>query len=262
MRKLAKLTATMILTLPLALGSSNAHAVQGGSTVQHAVPWIVSVQSPEGTHRCGATLIAPQWALTAGHCRWGVTAADLVLRIGSLEHQRGGQVVGVKEIVPHPSSVFDPDAHTFTGVDLTLLRLDRPIHAPTPDLQRTTPPIGNGLTMLGWGYICEASSCALPARLQQLTLPLADCEKIDGIPPRWPRLCTVDDGRGTDGNTGQGTSAGDSGGPAVVRTRHGVRLAGVVSGGGFDPDTHQTVSIFTDLSQHLDWINSVIHHEA
>ncbi|HWO65761.1 MAG TPA: hypothetical protein VNO31_37580, partial [Umezawaea sp.] len=52
----------------------------------------------------------------------------------------------------------------------------------------------------------------------------------------------------------RGVAAGDSGGPGLVRTPGGWRLAAVTSGGGQDVETGEYHSLFQDLSSHLGWL--------
>jgi hypothetical protein len=105
-----------------------------------------------------------------------------------------------------------------SGVDLALVKLDRPVTEETIGLERTQPPVGARLRMLGWGAVCTSEGCGFPRQLQEVRLPVAppiDCGGGLGM------LCTI-------GDDGRGVSAGDSGGPGVVRTPDGRwRLAGV-----------------------------------
>nr|CEL14039.1 hypothetical protein [Kibdelosporangium sp. MJ126-NF4] len=77
-----------------------------------------------------------------------------------------------------------------------------------------------------------------PNRLKEVTLPLAETDK--------DRLRFKDSG-------GRGVGAGDSGGPAVVKSGHGWKLVGVTSSGGTDP-AGVTHSSYTDVSAHQLWI--------
>lgn len=49
--------------------TDSTHRIVGGyEAVPHSFPWQISVQESNGFHFCGATLIHPNFALTAGHC--------------------------------------------------------------------------------------------------------------------------------------------------------------------------------------------------
>ena len=42
--------------------------IVGGQNVRDAWPWMASMRDINGNHRCGASLISPNWAITAAHC--------------------------------------------------------------------------------------------------------------------------------------------------------------------------------------------------
>jgi secreted trypsin-like serine protease len=58
---------------------------------------------------------------------------------------------------------------------------------------------------------------------------------------------------------------GDSGGPALIETSTGVRLAGIaigeVAGDQFSEETqgkYGSIAVYERVSLHLDWINSIL----
>ncbi|WP_245761848.1 trypsin-like serine protease [Saccharopolyspora shandongensis] len=95
----------LALTAPL-VGAVPAQAIVGGAESTQPYSFMVSLQydapRPDG-HRCGAVLIAPQWAVTAGHCANSPTGATAgvprgwKVRVGSLDTTSGGEVTEIDE---------------------------------------------------------------------------------------------------------------------------------------------------------------------
>ncbi|XP_047000819.1 trypsin-3-like [Schistocerca americana] len=56
------------------------------------LPWQLAFELG-GDQRCGASLIGPSWALTAGHCVEDVKLDYLALRAGSSVRGSGGTVI-------------------------------------------------------------------------------------------------------------------------------------------------------------------------
>ena len=50
-------------------GTNAIQRIVGGVSAQPGqLPWIVSLEAPQGQQLCGAAIIAAQWLVTAGHC--------------------------------------------------------------------------------------------------------------------------------------------------------------------------------------------------
>jgi len=243
-RRNSRILIPVLALLGMVVLPSQARAVVGGTEVHQRLPWIASVQLRDGAHVCTASLIAPQWVLMAFHCT--LAGPDLQVRIGSLDRTRGGELVTVAELHPHPTAYFDPDTHTFGGTDLALVKLDHPVTARPIELATESPAAGSPLRAMGWGYTCD-EGCPLPERLYGIELPV-DPETCDRAERQM--LCLRDSDRGA--------SAGDSGGPALTETPCGWRLAGVTSGGGRNVDTGERLSVYQDVSANLDWIRTTV----
>src|SRR5438552_7249052 len=87
-------------------GGSDEKSIVGGSATtiaQH--PWQVSLQTPDGFHFCGGSIIDANWVLTAQHCMEDTTASSLrviagVTKLSTVSSR--GQTVGVSHIVKFP----------------------------------------------------------------------------------------------------------------------------------------------------------------
>ena len=228
-------------------------------------PWMVAIQAftEPGYHTfCGASLVAPSWALTAAHCVVNATPDEIVATVGPHRLDSGqGQKRSVDRIVLHPRYGFD-FAHDFAH-DLALLHLSEPSDAElvtllgADDLDLAAP--GTLGTVIGWGALSEDSSeGVLSYDLQQVDLPIVseeECTSSMGRMITENMLCAGYKEGGID------ACHGDSGGPLVVPDSNGVwQLAGLVSFGiGCARPTFY--GVYTRVSQYHDWILAQIIRE-
>lgn len=233
------------------LVATPASAIVGGVDAPAAYSFMGSLQrldSPreDDLHVCGATLIAPTWAVTAGHCTR--TSADVIdvptsghpqnwkVRFGSVDVDSGGELVDVDQFVQLNNRYFDRD--------LALLKLDRPVRGAPARLPEATPDAGTEVRIMGWGQTCHDSSdrCS-PDLLQEADTSIQapdSCDAPEGT------LCVGP----LDG--GVGPENMDSGGPALTRDAEGDwTLVGSVEGAGADGP-----AIYTDIAANIDWIRA------
>ncbi|WP_308404961.1 DUF1986 domain-containing protein [Streptomyces sp. 35G-GA-8] len=206
-----------------------------------AESWTASVQV-DGSAFCGGTLIDRKWVLTAFHCVGSGKRdiKDLRIRIGSRGTSEGGTLAKVKEMVKHPDASFTDGL--FSGPDLVLLSLDRPVRHKLVRLNTVSPRTGTAVRALVWGNTCRDATC-MPEHLQEITLPVS--KKKDNL------LVLKD-------RAFRGVGPGDSGGPLVVKKKGKWRLAGVTSTNGMRED--HALSNFVDVAGYRDWIDKVVTH--
>ena len=239
--------------------------VGGEKAAPGAWPWMVAIQAftEPGYHTfCGASLIAPSWALTAAHCVVNAAPDDIVATVGPHRLDSGqGQKMSVDRIVVHPRYGFD-FAHDFAH-DLALLHLSEPADAELVTLlgADSLALAGPGTlgTVIGWGALSEDGSAGLLSYdLQQVELPIVseeECANSMGRMITENMLCAGYKQGGKD------ACHGDSGGPLVVADGEGGwQLAGLVSFGiGCARPTFY--GVYTRVSQYHDWILAQIIRE-
>lgn len=227
-----------------------------------AKPWQLA-------HRCGGSLIARQWVLTAAHCfpqaRKGKESEWLRgnrIRLGAIDLSvDDGKTFGMRSITLHPD--YDPKTQ---ANDIALIRLDRrvPLSAriATIRLNGVRPgdaPVEPGRYALasGFGRTTPDPSGKSSTFLMMVSLdvwPSETCDKATGYPPDVAQrvICAAAPGRDT--------CQGDSGGPLFDYTPGSPnerRQIGIVSWGRGCAEVGNP-GVYTDVRSYLPWINQVM----
>ena len=245
----AATTAALVIT-------PSAFAVVGGRTSTETYPFLVDLTLPAvgddipALHRCGASMVTAEWAVTAGHCVVGAPTGDLIARVDSNDRTSGGEVRSIQDVVVHPG--YDRPAEGVIVNDIALIRLSAPVPAAPIALATELPPPGTRTRIMGWGYTCtdDRPECKeKPVLLHELDTVVADpaqCSDMDA----GKELCTGEPGAGT------GACQGDSGGPQVMTDGSGGwLLAGVTSRDGRRETTcARHPSIYTAVAPYRSWI--------
>ncbi|MDA3642684.1 serine protease [Saccharopolyspora indica] len=236
----------LALATPVA-GATATPLIIGGTQPTQEYGFVASMQSTDGEHHCGASLIDEQWLVTAAHCVDGKKPGDVRYRIGTTDRTSGGELVEPDEFVTHPQSKQQQ-----AGYDIALVHLSKPAQAEPVEIASSAPQTGTELHLLGWGQTCATPKCGEPpVQLKELTTTTtepANCTGSDNPFDSSRELCI-------DNQEGKASACyGDSGGPAVVRNGSGYALVGATSRGQAENCTEKP-GIYTSVVAHADWIS-------
>jgi len=213
--------------------------VVGGSPAP-AYSFMGSLQNLGGSHFCGASVVHPNWAVTARHCVLGTPPASMRLRVGSNDRTTGGVLVNVTSVTTHPSN------------DLAMIGLTTVPAAYQPvAIAATSGPVGTFTRIMGWGQTCPSpGGCGAPVQLQQLNTTIVADGSCAGIIAA-TEICTSNPG-GT-----AGACYGDSGGPEVKSVGGAWQLIGATSRSGGGSTCAVNPSIYVDVPALRPWIQGV-----
>jgi secreted trypsin-like serine protease len=227
-------------------------AIRGGVEAPAPYPFSGSLQRPdsprEDGHTCGVTLVAPSWAVTAGHCTKNNPSGAVVgrprdwsVRLGTTDAGSGGEVIAVERFITH-------SRYPVQDGDIGLLKLKRPAKTKPVSFPGQRPAEGATARILGWGMTCDrrAPEC-YPKKLREADTVIQPTAACDGIHADRELCIGALDGSVAATNM-------DSGGPALVRDGDRWVIAGVVSGSGGD----DRPVMYTDIDYFESWINDVV----
>lgn len=220
----------LILLSILAALSTTAHAI----VVRHDIdptsyysnasnyPALFAIyRTKQNNPDCIASLIAPQWAITAAHC-----TEDPVFLTGikkkHYEVMLGEEVRVLDQVVRYKSE----DGNE---LDIALVHFSEPVSDIVPlPLYRHDDELGRIVIIPGWG---DSGTGISGVDISDGVFRVAE-NRIDAVTPKW-LVWVFDDPRSKLNRalTYEGISGpGDSGGPALIMTTKGLAIAGISSG--------------------------------
>jgi secreted trypsin-like serine protease len=274
-------------------GEDCASRIVGGSCAAPGeFPWQVVLYSRVSKNQmfltCGASLVAPNWVLTAASCVTGTQPEDWtvvsdVKKAPVLEVPSDATTRAVKRIIVHEGY----DAKSIAN-DIALVELVSPLTAKPIPLQLTADPAveeNHDVTITGWGYTRgvqrKADGQGHPINDDQGHPIFVDTETGERVDPlkvyspdlrkaTMPLVPTAECASNWEGSNakidqhtlcaaqpegGAGECMGDYGGPAVVSLGSGEwRQVGISSWGPIACGVKGLPSVFTRVSAFADWI--------
>merc|ERR1712004_86097 len=238
-------------------GAAHEERVVGGQDVDDygKYPWQCSFRL-WGSHRCGCSLIHPQYAVTAAHCFLQPTEMLTVVMGATNLHSEDNIELEVDSIIPHAD--FKLDAMLGLPNDIMLVKLKEPVDLDAVPMTLISVPTldhdfsGAECSVSGWGAVAFGRWMSPNENLkaaEQKLIAKKDCILALDEDPSKPsitdkQICSI--------YPTQAACAGDSGGPPACQLGGHWYQPGVISWG---EDCNTALpTVYTRLAHYRDWL--------
>jgi hypothetical protein len=250
-----RLPVRSLVSIALAVTSLPAFAITRGERARNPNGLrqsVVRVESSAG-ELCSGAVIAPDLVLTAAHC----VDESASYRVVVVDRAFRPRTVRAVAAAMHPAFVRGTTPRTQPGVDLALLKLERPLGGDFVPLDPSyASRLGRGEPVEIAGFGVEAEGRKTTARvLRQTQLVSLGTLQVAN------RVVVVADGERLAQTPGAGACRGDSGGPILRGGPGGYQLVGIVSwSSGAMVSRQRTacggLTAVTPVAEHAGWITS------
>lgn len=230
-------------------------------------PWQVNLRY-QNAPACGASIIAPQWLLTASHCfppEHAVADYDAVIGTTNLDPPDSDSVTVLLEYVVR-NPYYSEDAYT---ADVALVKLKNALNlgpnvAIIPLLAAGVQiPAGLSCRVTGWGNIRNSVPLQNPKPLQVgfvQVISSRTCQCLYSInPSSSDSITTIQSDMLCAGSNDGNTDAcqGDSGGPLSCSINNKWYQVGVVSWGD-ECAAKNRPGVYIKINAYIGWIQSIV----